>query len=230
MELLIVVGIICVLAVLAVPAVNRIKNAGSGAKSVGNMKQILNAAALYKAEYNTTVFYRRSMPDDRNMYYFQYFPTEYWNNAFDPLFSPFETGNWRSKGAPTYPLLPDVDLQVPLPSYGFNRNGPKVKEPGMPSGNQYIRPDTDNMKQPSRRAYFIETMGINGAADSASETIQNPLRFAFQNGQAVLAGFMDYSVRLVNKADLQGTNGCSWTDEDRNYFWTGNPTPGSPTR
>lgn len=227
-ELLVVLAVIAVVAALLIPMVGRVRDAAQTSKSASNMRQIMNAAALHQAQFGTPVYYRRPIPGHGDLHFFQYFPVLYWDYNFDNLHSPFKPVDWRKVDPDRRHRFPlTAEIEVPLPSYGFNRSGPRMTYArefgGELGGNIYIRPDTNLMARPERRAYFIESLGMTGATDTADLDARNPPRYAHQGGAAALVGFMDFRVGFVGKDDLLGAEGARWDENDRSYFWTGNP-------
>jgi len=219
-EMLVAGGIIAVIASLAIPSVFRSIEEAKTAKGIGTMKALLACASQAQLDYGAP-YYRKLTPNVGRMYFFQYYTTEYCGFNEYALRSPFDT-NWDQRvKATSWPLSPS-DKKVAF-SYSMNRSLPQtapdpVKEPSL------VYPNALAMQTPSHAALYIESMGTV-AAFYRDADLATVVRFPYKRGAATAVGYMDYHIELVNKSDLIESTNSSWSDQDRNMFWTGSPSP-----
>ena len=217
-ELLIVISIVAILAALSWPVLGRMLQSGKEAKGVAAMRNVLRHANLAQTD-GGGLFYRKKVPGLPRLYWLQYFITDHAN--FDPqaLRSPFDV-DWEERLKIVSWALPPSTNRTAL-SYAMNMSLPSVfpdqaREPSI------FRINTMVVQQPSRAALFIECLGTLGGF-LRDKSWQEHVRFAFKGGEGVAVGFLDSHVEVVARSDLLDTDGSSWTEADRNLFWTGRP-------
>jgi len=217
-ELLSVTAIVIILMALLISTVGRMSQAGKEAKAMGTMRNVLRCAAQSQAD-NGGIYYRKMVAGVGRMYWMQYFTTDYCD--FDPnaLRSPLDS-DWDERlKTLSYALTPS-DKRTGF-SYAMNIGLPvvypnKTKEPSLFYTSGML---TEHL---SRAALFFEAKGTLAGFWKGSE-LEKHMRFAYQKENAVAVGYLDGHVDVVKKDDMLDSENSSWTDEQRNIFWTGKP-------
>ncbi len=218
-ELLAVVAIIGTLAALLVPAGLRMIHSGKETKALGVMRNTLRCAGLAQAD-NGGIYYRKMIPSVGRYYWMQYFVSEYCDFNPQALRSPLDD-EWDTRlKTLNYPLAPS-DKKTGF-SYAMNIDLPATypdidKEPSL----YYI--NGTKVESASRAALFFEGMGTLAGVRKKSD-LKKHLRFGYKNGSGVAVGFLDSHIEIVPKADILEDPTSTWSVEDRNIFWTGNPS------
>jgi len=217
-ELMITTAVIGIMAALITPALSRMIQSSKEAKALGVMRNVLRCASLSQAE-SGGIHYRKKTPSVGRVYWLQYFVTEY--SDFNPqaLRSPLDD-NWDERlKTLSYPLLPS-DQKTGF-SYAMNMDLPTVypdtkNEPSL----FYVNPVA--AQNVSRAALFFEAMGTLAGFRQKSD-LKTHARFGFKDGEGIAVGFLDSHVEIVAKTDVLDKEKSSWTEEQRNIFWTGKP-------
>ena len=218
MELLSVTAVVSILMALLVSAVGRMSQSGKEAKAMGTMRNVLRCAAQSQVD-NGGIYYRKMVTGAGRMYWLQYFAMDYCD--FDPnvLRSPLDP-DWDERlKTLSYALTPS-DKKTGF-SYAMNMDLPAVypdptKEPSL----FYV--SSAAAQNLSQAALFFEAKGTLAGFRKASD-LKKHMRFAYQKENAVAVGYLDGHIDLVKKDDMLDTANSTWTDEQRNIFWTGKP-------
>lgn len=207
LELLVVIGILLVLAAMAVPAMTGAQDKARTSKSISNMKQVATGIINYSADNNGC------LPP---LYGGQYWTAPYWTTIVHPYVygSAFVPAGNRFAGEVFY--CPSVKRHHPIGDWSLNSNV-------APFNSQNRRLPLARIEKPSATALLFEGRNIQNSSDT-SWYFNVPLAKADPTGWFgdwhkgnPLVAFCDGSVRSCRYQDLLNT----WVD-------MAGPDPDSP--